>query len=196
MSQNDLFDDLMAAPPSASPQQQPANVAAGSPFPTGGGSPLPTAAGGAGSPLPVAVASANNLAKPSLSGASSSSSLASSHSSAPSAPKSAWQQQWEAEQAERLATQRKEEEAKKTEVLAKAKRAVEDFYKERAEKRKQAQKNIRANEQATPNVTPTGGDVWVRVADLVDVSDKSRKSERDTSKFKSILTDMKSKPIK
>jgi len=103
--------------------------------------------------------------------------------------KSAFQLQWEADQAKRLEEVKRRETERRKENQAAAQKQIKQFYEVREEKKRGQLQNLKAQER--PPESAKGGSSWSKMSNLVDLSEKGRKGEKDTAKLRSILIDMK-----
>lgn len=103
---------------------------------------------------------------------------------------------WREEQRVRLQTKDAEEENKKREWKEAAKKEVEDWYKNRQE---QLAKTHASNKAAEADlVAPrdsTSGQEWERMAKLCDFNPKANKNNKDVSRMRSILLQLKQQPL-
>jgi len=98
---------------------------------------------------------------------------------------------WKAKQEGILKEKDTKSDEKNKKALEEAKGALEDFYNEYNVKKQERKKKNR-NEQEAMTEGKTDGTVWEKINELVDLSQKAQKSTRDVSKFRSILTQLKS----
>ncbi|GAA5954850.1 hypothetical protein JCM3765_007792 [Sporobolomyces pararoseus] len=107
-------------------------------------------------------------------------------------------QTWKAKQAEEIAERESKAQQKKEETIAKARNAIDNFYKDYNQKKeKSIAQNKEDEEKFKTNLTESlaQGTTWERICQLVDLTDSrsktSTKSKQDLSRFKEVLLSLK-----
>ncbi|GAA6061184.1 hypothetical protein JCM10212_002397 [Sporobolomyces blumeae] len=116
----------------------------------------------------------------------------------PSSEDSEFIQSWRTQQAEQIAEREDKATQKKEETIAKARNAIDNFYKEyNAKKEKSIAQNKDDEEKfkSTQTDSLAHGTAWDRICQLVDLADSrsktSTKSKQDLSRFKEVLLSLK-----
>nr|XP_040235957.1 clathrin light chain isoform X3 [Anopheles coluzzii] len=104
---------------------------------------------------------------------------------------------WREDQKARLEEKDREEERKKDELREQARKELEDWYKHHEEtisKTKSANRNAEKQFVAeTDEIEP--GTEWERIAKLCDFNPKTNKSNKDISRMRSIILQLKQNPL-
>ncbi|GAA5841197.1 hypothetical protein JCM3766R1_001699 [Sporobolomyces carnicolor] len=107
-------------------------------------------------------------------------------------------QSWKTKQAEEIAERESKAQQKKEETIAKARNAIDNFYKDYNQKKeKSIAQNKEDEEKFKSNLTESlaQGTTWERICQLVDLTDSrsktSTKSKQDLSRFKEVLLSLK-----
>ncbi|GAA5915056.1 clathrin light chain CLC1 [Sporobolomyces salmoneus] len=107
-------------------------------------------------------------------------------------------QTWKAKQAQEIAERESKAQQKKEETIAKARNAIDNFYKDyNSKKEKSIAQNKEDEEKFQGNLTESlaQGTTWERICQLVDLSDSrsktATKSKQDLSRFKEVLLSLK-----
>jgi len=99
---------------------------------------------------------------------------------------------WEQEQITKLQQKAEKEAERHKDLQQKAKASLQKAKEDREEKNSKTKQNNKMAEASNPPTQLKGKD-WEKVSQLVDLSEKGKKGERDTSRFKAILIEMKGK---
>jgi len=97
---------------------------------------------------------------------------------------------WEQEQAARLQQKSDKEAERRKDLQQKAKAALLKSKEERDEKNAKTRQQNKLAETSNPPSQLKGKD-WEKVGQLVDLSEKGKRGERDISRFKAILIELK-----
>ncbi|GAA6025252.1 hypothetical protein JCM11491_006153 [Sporobolomyces phaffii] len=107
-------------------------------------------------------------------------------------------QSWRTKQAEEIAEREQKAEQKKEETIAKARNAIDNFYKDYNEKKeKSIAQNKEDEEKFKSSLTESlaQGTTWERICTLVDLTDSrsktATKSKQDLARFKEVLLSLK-----
>ncbi|CAF1144396.1 unnamed protein product [Brachionus calyciflorus] len=108
---------------------------------------------------------------------------------------------WREEQRIRIETKDAEEETKKIEWKEKAKKELEEWYKNRQEQLVKTIENNRLSNKASESEimanreNQSNGHDWERIGKLCDFNPKANKNQKDTSRMRSILLQLKQTPL-
>ncbi|RNA26717.1 clathrin light chain B-like isoform X2 [Brachionus plicatilis] len=103
---------------------------------------------------------------------------------------------WRDEQKKRLEVKDAEEEKKKNEWKEAAKKELDEWYKNRQDQleKKHADNKTAESDLLTPEETEKGKE-WEKLGKLCDFNPKNNKNNRDVSRFRSILLQLKQHPL-
>lgn len=104
---------------------------------------------------------------------------------------------WREEQAKRLEQKDAEEEEKKTELRANAKKELEEWYAryhEQIEKSKLANRNAEKEWVCERDSPAPKGQEWEAIAKLCDFNPKAARNSKDVSRMRSIILQLKQSP--
>ncbi|KAH9490547.1 hypothetical protein Btru_034078 [Bulinus truncatus] len=104
---------------------------------------------------------------------------------------------WREEQVARLEKKDAEEEKRKKELMEKAKKELDDWYKHHAEQFEKTRENNRAAENAfiKDRDEKIPGQAWEKITRLCEFNPKNSKNSKDVSRFRSILLQLKQTPL-
>lgn len=105
---------------------------------------------------------------------------------------------WREEQAKMLEIKDVEEEKKKDELRAAAKKELDEWYaryQELIEKSKQANRNAEKEWVCERDAANAEGREWEEIAKLCDFNPKSTRNSKDTSRMRSIILQLKQTPL-
>lgn len=108
---------------------------------------------------------------------------------------------WREEQKARIEAKDAEEETKKKEWRESAKRELEEWYKHRQEQLVKTIENNRLSNKASETeimasrANDSNGHDWERIAKLCDFNPKANKNQKDNSRLRSILLQLKQTPL-
>lgn len=104
---------------------------------------------------------------------------------------------WREEQKRRLEEKDIEEEKKKDELRASARKELEEWYKHHEEQIEKTQNQNRSAEKeyVMNRDAGTAGQEWEKIAKLCDFNPKSSKSTKDVSRMRSIILQLKQTPL-
>jgi len=104
---------------------------------------------------------------------------------------------WREEQKARLEAKDNEEETKKRELKEVAKKELDDWYKHYDEQLQKSKENNRAAEDAfvSERDEKVTGQAWEKVTRLCEFNPKNSKTNKDVSRFRGILLQLKQTPL-
>jgi len=107
-------------------------------------------------------------------------------------------QTWRAKQSQEIAEREEKAQGKKEETIAKARNAIDNFYKDYNSKKEKSIAQNKEDEEkfkSTQSDSLAQGTTWERICTLVDLTDSrsktSTKSKQDLSRFKEVLLSLK-----
>ncbi|XP_014665075.1 PREDICTED: clathrin light chain B-like isoform X2 [Priapulus caudatus] len=105
---------------------------------------------------------------------------------------------WREEQKDRLAKKDAEDEKKRTDWRDQAKKELDEWYARQAEQLEKTKTNNRASEKVfiEERDTDIPGEEWERIARLCDFNPKTSRHQKDVSRLRSIILQLKQQPPK